>query len=273
MRSSRRKESDSNLTIFLYDDPTSKNLNLEKIRDYLKITLPHIEVHIRKDFEKIHLNIKNIDEYAEEMARCKVRNLFKPFIETEPLIGEIRFEKRIIKKPEKRVSGILYDGYRLDMVFRNLLPREELDFNKIHIVFTNRLFGTFDEREHRYHARVILCGYPSLISTSGIVEAPAKPKEFYYIKQKYLTLGLKIPLEIIKEKFHGSIIDYDDPRLTEIMKGYAMQAVFYHLTYKPFCNDKNCRLYNAHWQEEIINAQLKEKGFCRKHQEFLRKLK
>ena len=51
-----------------------------------------------------------------------------------------------------------------------------------------------------------------------------------------------------------------------------MQAVFYSLTGNPFCEDKGCRLYNAHWQEDAIFAQL-ESGyeFCKEHTKFLRK--
>jgi len=59
----------------------------------------------------------------------------------------------------------------------------------------------------------------------------------------------------MKGKFAGKFIDYDDERLTEVVKGYCLQALFFHLTGDAFCEDKNCRLYNAHWQEELIAAQ------------------
>jgi hypothetical protein len=50
------------------------------------------------------------------------------------------------------------------------------------------------------------------------------------------------------------------------MKGYVMQALLFHLTEDPFCEDRNCRLYNAHWQEEVIHAQINsEYEFCEKH--------
>jgi hypothetical protein len=53
------------------------------------------------------------------------------------------------------------------------------------------------------------------------------------------------------------------------MKGYVMQALFYHLTLDPFCSDKRCRLYNAHWQEEVLEAQLEEPEFCERHAKML----
>ncbi len=38
----------------------------------------------------------------------------------------------------------------------------------------------------------------------------------------------------------------------------------------PFCDDRDCRLYNAHWQEEVIQAQLNSRhAFCQKHREIL----
>jgi hypothetical protein len=50
------------------------------------------------------------------------------------------------------------------------------------------------------------------------------------------------------------------------MKGYAMQAVFHSLIGDPFCEDRGCRLYNAHWQEELIFAHIgSEYEFCQRH--------
>jgi len=74
----------------------------------------------------------------------------------------------------------------------------------------------------------------------------------------------------LKERLKGSFIDYEDERLSEVMKGYAMQALFYHLVGDPFCQDKGCRLYNAHWQEELIFAQLGSGyEFCGRHSKIL----
>ncbi len=49
-----------------------------------------------------------------------------------------------------------------------------------------------------------------------------------------------------------------------------MQAVVYALTGDPFCEDRGCRMYNAHWQEELIFAQLgSEYEFCPRHTEIM----
>jgi len=114
--------------------------------------------------------------------------------------------------------------------------------------------------------------FPSVISTTGIVEAPARPREYYLLKQQYEMLGKDL-LEL-KEKFKGCFIDYEDEHLTEVMKGYALQAVSYSLTGDPFCEDKGCRLFNAHWQEELIFAQLESQyEFCEYHTKVLDSLR
>ena len=96
------------------------------------------------------------------------------------------------------------------------------------------------------------------------MEAPAKPREFY------LKKNLGIDLITLKKEFAGRFIDYNDPRTTEIIKGYVMQALFYQLAGNPFCEDSNCRLYNGHWQEEVIHAQMGEDyEFCERHEELL----
>ena len=40
-----------------------------------------------------------------------------------------------------------------------------------------------------------------------------------------------------------------------------------------YCQDMQCRLYNAHWQQEVISAQLEgQYEFCPFHQDILRQL-
>jgi hypothetical protein len=49
-----------------------------------------------------------------------------------------------------------------------------------------------------------------------------------------------------------------------------MQAVFYSLTGDPLCEDKGCRLYNSHWQQELIFAQLTcTYELCERHEKIL----
>jgi len=263
------------LNIHLYEEPSTKNLKLDEVAGYLKEKLGEIPVDVRKPF----IRASSEDEaniLARKLAETKVRDLANPNVHLEPLPGEVEFERKFLRDPSLRLTGVLYDGFRLQAVLRELLSIDEFSIEHVHIIFTNRLFGTFDEGDRRYHARVSIYGFPSIISTTGIVEAPAKPREFYLLKQQYAALRIAgAPLEVLKEKFRGRFIDYDDGRITEVMKGYVMQAIFYHLMLEPFCPNKKCRLHNSHWQEEVILAQLgpKEYEFCERHAAILEKIR
>ena len=64
----------------------------------------------------------------------------------------------------------------------------------------------------------------------------------------------------------GAFLEFRDPVATEVAKGYAMQAVFFALTGDPFCDEPECRLYNAHWQHEMMAAQLGGGAdYCERH--------
>lgn len=235
---------------------------VDEIKKYLEGKVKGAAVEARGDFIRYHVGDKT-DEIAAELARIRVTDVTAPFKYNEPLYGEIEYEKRVLSG-STNPFGVLYDGMKLYGIFQSLIPAEERNLDCVHIILTGRLFGTFDEDDLRYHARVIICGFPSIISTTGVVEAPAKPREFYIEKQ--LSGGDEIALEALKRRFKDRFVDYGDPRMAEILKGYVMQAIFYHVFKEAFCEDKDCRLYNAHWQEEMINAQLEGPEFCERHE-------
>lgn len=273
--------------VHIYDEGTGRTLDVKAIAGYIEGNLPSgVAVDVREEFFTWHLSRtagtekvgrgmpRLYDVLAEELASIKVRNPGERNLSIEPMYGEIEYERRGLRNVSSKPAGILYDGFRLSSILYTLIPEEETGLDHIHIVFTHQLFGTWDENNARYHARVSVYGFPSIISTTGVVEAPAKPKEFYLLKQQYAAVGMSDAVLLdLKQRFKGRFIDYDDERLTEVMKGYVMQAIFYHLTGDPFCDDRNCRLYNAHWQEELINAQLEsEYEFCAYHEEALKRL-
>lgn len=259
--------------IYLYDGAKTDKLEVGKIANYLKGKLEKVQVIIRDDFMVHYLSRlsssrreERIDFLAKEVGSIRIRQINEREL-FKPLPAEVEYEKRKLLNPEFKAFGILYDGFKLATLFSGLIPKEELSLERCHIVFTNQLFGTWDQNNHRYHARVSIYSFPSLISTVGLVEAPAKPKEFYLRRQ------LGSDPTILKEEFKGRFIDYEDPRLTEVMKGYLLQALFFHMTGDPFCKDEGCRLYNAHWQEGVIHAQLETPHeLCKKHQAILHSL-
>lgn len=255
------------MKIILYNEGAAEELNICDIARYLEQKVGNVEV--RGNPFAFNLLQDKVSDYAEKIAATKIQQRNKrTALEQELLYGEIEYEKRRILGKTK-AFGILYDGFYLQRVFSELILQH--DAEPIYIFLTNRMLATWDENNKRYHIRTSIYDFPSIISTTGIVEAPARPREYYLLKQQYGMFGKDITE--LKANFKKRFIDYGDKRLTEIVKGYVMQAVFYSLAGYPFCEDKGCRLYNAHWQEDLIFAQLESKyEFCEQHREFLESL-
>jgi hypothetical protein len=261
--------------LHLYGEGLITDLRVQKIIRYLRRWMKGSHSDFRGNFFRYQLNFlpeeekpHRIQHLAEDLALLRIRDATRRDLSDRgPMEGEVAYERRRIESEDFKPFGILYDGFGLQGIYSSLISEDERRLSHCHIIFTNQLFGTWDEDDRRYHARVSVYGFPSIISTTGVVEAPAKPREFYLKKR------LGIPLGILKNEFRGRFVDHGDPRLTEVMKGYVMQALFYHMTGNPFCDDPDCRLYNAHWQEELIRAQLDGKyEFCRNHLRFLNRL-
>lgn len=250
----------------MYDEPSSKTLDINEVADYVR-SMVKCNVDVRHEFFT-HFKSYNIDHVAYKIATTKVVDPRKSFVRHEPVPIEIDFEKKIMSMPDKRLLGVLYDGFEIQQILNEVIPEEENTLEHVHIALTNRLICTFSEEDYRYHYRTIICGYPTIVCTSGIVEAPAKPREFYLLQQYYASIG-DINLDEIKKKFAGRFIDYDDPRFTEVVKGIVLQGLFYHIAGNPFCEKKECRLLNAHWQEDMIESQLNSGKLCEKHLQIL----
>lgn len=252
--------------IDLYEEGDLRGLDLQNLGRYLaeKTGVPfRNQGNIYNRFSE-----KKLKAIAKELANIKVKDPEKKFASGVPLQAEIDYERRRVRNPGWKVFGILYEGVLYQKIVSDLILEGKIALDRCAILFTNQLFGTWDRDNMRYHARVSLYGFPSLISIVGLVEAPAKPKEFYIRKQ------MGTPIELLKGEYQGRFLDHDDSRTTEVMKGYAMQALLYHLTGDPFCEDRDCRLFNSHWQEEVLHSQMDGRyEFCPRHETFLKGLK
>lgn len=262
---------------YLYREPWASTLDCDVLALRLRGLLPSIHVEVRGPFITHQLSSlapderkRCLEELALGFATAKVHSPLRPDLNTTPLPGEISYERRRLEEGIK-VFGLFYDGFDLMRLLSGLIPNRERSLRHIHVVFTNQLFGTWEDDDRRYHARVSLYGFPSLVSTTGLVEAPAKPREFYFLKQQYLALGMADAADAgLKREFRGRVLEHGDERLTEVLLGYVLQAVFHQLWGEPFCDDPGCRLYNAHWQEEVLQAQIGG-GYelCPRHMEML----
>lgn len=255
-------------------------MSVEQVAERVRSYLPRIEIGARGEFILHHTaslaeeeRERAILDVARGLAGIRLRDPEKECSFSEPSYGEVQYEKRRITDARVKAHGMLYDGFELARVLGRLIPKEERSRRHVHIVLTNQLIGTWGE-DMRYHYRVSVYSVPSLISTTGIVEAPARPREYYLEKQAIAAAGLRDgSLEALKQKYTGQFIDYDDERMTEIIVGYALQAIVYAATGAPFCPEKDCRFHDAHYQADLIRAQLQGDRFCARHRALLEKLR
>ncbi len=271
-------------SVFLYDEGTTPELFVGALAEYGRATFPGLRLEARGEFFQETFDVSRrsasldnrsrLDGLAHTLAATRVTGPGPDSPEVEPMPAEISYEKRRLTEPSGKGAGILYDALALQAAYGSVLAQAARSAGKLHIVFTDRLFGSLDEGDARVHARAVVLGPVSLISTTGIVEAPARPREYYLLRNEMNRLGRgDLGLVEAKQAFEGDIIDYGDRRMTEVAKGYIMQAIIYMATGEPFCSDASCRLFNAHWQKELIAAQLGQgPEFCSYHTEVLEEL-
>ena len=244
-----------------------QRLKIYNLAKFIQETLD-IPVEVRKNFFEHFKSDKNI---AHELASSRIFNPYSSFERHPPSEEEIDFEEESFENSSILNNIILYDGFEVQNILKNLIPEEESTSDIFHLSFMTRLTCTYDYEDYRYHGRAVICSNPSIISTTGIIEAPAKPRAYYISMQHSLAQGLN--LDALKEQFRGTFLEYHDKNLGKIVKGYALQAIFYYLTLEPFCDSMDCILNNAHWQEDLIHAQIKSGRLCNAHQKILESIK
>jgi len=249
--------------IILYNEPTVSKLNLKNIQKFILQTFG-INCEFRENiFKKL-----NEKEY-EKISNTRVFDLKKPFQKHISSITEISIESQNTDMSREKEIPI-YDGIEMSKVIEEIIPHQENIENILHIVFTNKLTGTFDLDDYRYHARAWVGSNPIIISTTGIIEAPAKPKQYYI---DLMTNFSNESEETIRQKYKGEFLEHDDPRLPQIIEGCLLQSIMYYETGDVFCKDVQCRLFNAHWQKDLFISQIKNPSLCNQHAKILTKMK
>ena len=250
--------------IILYDEPTVPEIKIYELKQFLFKTF-NIDVEIRESILKY-----SVEDTPLKIAECKIFKLTRDFEKHQPTEEEIIFEKSNIDDTSKTENIIMYDGFQLQKVLVDLIPENERNQNFFHVCFTNKLTCTYDYSDYRYHGRALIGANPSIISTTGVIEAPAKPRKYYYELMTNFTQGINV--DSIKRKFKGTYLEYHDSRLSKILEGYLLQAIFYFETGDAFCENLKCRLFNAHWQRDLLFSQLEFGKLCEKHQKILNEI-
>ena len=220
------------------------------------------DVRVRDRF----LDVSHDDALAEEFAEARVLSPYEQ--ETgNTMLGIVRYEERALSNPE-RAGGVIYDGLAVQRALRVRLPSDERGLDHLHVLLLDRVLGTWGSHDGRWHKRVNVLGQPALVSVPGLYEAPAKPEAYYKEQQRHAMLsGDAPPREVLENEVEGEFLVEDDPRTTETLKGYILQAIHYLDTGEAFCDDEGCRFFNAHRQPGLITAQLRDPEFCPTHAE------
>lgn len=259
-----------------YNESSWPEVNIQKIIACLKKILPNNVIEKEKE-SLLYLNSIDKEKNFSFYKQAIVEDLKKPLS-----IYDLNYyhssdnykEKNVITSNKKIecVDLLLYDGFLVQKLFQKLIRKheQELTFSKLEIIITDKLLCTFDESDWRYHARSLICGNPTLISTSGIVEGIAKPRDYYY--KLYFFKEKRDIVDELKKEYNGQFINYNDPRINDIIEGLVLQSLFYFINSgEPFCHDRNCRFFNAHFQDEVIRINIKEKKICQRHKSLLNK--
>lgn len=265
----------SGLRLIIYQDPTTRVIRYEELAKYLQGLIPRCTFELREDFLSYACRVWGVDRrrLARAIASARVIDLISGEPVGEPLPGEVAFEERMLTGPARRVGGVIFEGYLLQRLLQELIPPAELRYGTLHTVLSPRLLATKEPGEGRAHARTIILGCPVLISTSGLIEAPALPPEIYLRLQMLRSPDTQqLILEEEKQRRRENILTYDDERMTEVLKGYVLMGVFYYLFGEAFCGEPRCRLFNAHTHEELVEAQLRSGRLCGRHEGMLRRL-
>lgn len=236
-------------SVFVYSDSPPKRLAGEEVAGFLR-TLG-LRAEFRGDFLRfLSPGREKAAEFESLLSRAEVRDIESP----------VELLREDVSPPDPAGAFVpgLYDGFWAQRIFARFFLRSfpaALSEGGFHVVLTGRLLGTFGRR--RYHARAVLSGFPSFVSTAGIAEGPAKPGEYYFLRAELAKSGGD--LGELDELYRGKFVERDDERITAIARSYVLQPLLHNLAGKEFCGDGRCALFNSHWQREVLDVQYEGK--------------
>lgn len=245
-------------TVVLYEAPTTV-VDTAEVAAWLRERIDS-NVIVRGRF----LAEVPVEEMAEAFAEARV---LSPYDQDtgNTMLGIRKYEERALTNPD-RAGGVLYDGLAIQRSLNRRLPPDERSLETLHVILLDRVLATWGEHDGRWHKRINVLGQPALLSVPGVYEAPAKPEAYYQEQQKHALLaGDTPPREVLEERVEGEFLVEDDPRTTDVVKGYVLQAAHFIETGEAFCDDPDCRLANPHRHPGVIQAQLTDPEFCPDH--------
>ena len=216
-----------------------------------------LSFRLHPPFQQV-LSEEEKEQLALHLARIRVLSADEEKLNENVVMAEKEYERRNVRREILKV-GPVYSGFHFVSLLAQLAsfrPRS----SEMCIIFTNQRLATYEPP--RWHLRTVIFSYPVVLSTTGFREAPARPREYYVLKQAD---------PLLSEAYLSSRLDWlqeDDARYTDVAIGYMYQAIFFAVNPVSFsfCEEPSCALFNSHWQAEMLEAQGK-KRLCSAHQE------
>lgn len=203
------------------------------------------------------------DWMAWHTAFARVHDVESAPVEREPAGAAVDKERKALLE-DASAPGLLYDGRRLFEAYHGPLPGElAAPGQRPVVVLTDRLVGTFEG--DRYHVRFLVNGHPCIVSPPGFVDGPARDRSFYMAKQ---MLGSAHDADQVSDDDH---LTRGDERITTCVASALLQTLAYHDRGEPFCEDESCRLFNPHWQEDLLDTMATEE-LCSEHEAWIAEL-
>ena len=200
--------------VHLYSSLLSTSSIAKEVSTYLHEFIPFIDVDVRSFTNYFRKNMS--EEVIEDNMMIKL---------SHEVSGNTSLRELQNSWYDTCQKMMIIDGFYLQRIYSRIMDKNEMQLDHLHLIFEDNLVCTYDENDKRYHARPIICGSPSIISISSIIEGPAKPKG-YYFKQMLKDL-LSMSSKEIEKEFADNFVKYDDPRLIHVATGYAIQAIFF----------------------------------------------
>lgn len=250
-------------SIFIYDAPDAIGLDIRAIGHYLADLFPEVQVETRTDFFTWRLGQFDLDQVdvlaAEVAARLEER-------EVHDLVAPDRRGEFEPVAPEERDLGTVYQAEPLQDVMRALIPAEERGPDALHLVFITQCIGRFVAGESYFRLQIVHHGEPTVISTTGIVEAPALPREYAFRRAQLLGFGMDEAAEELDGLFAEEAVGHGDTRLSRVATGIALQAVFMRAFGESGCAEPTCPLHPAASHDELTRAHLSDDSrLCDRH--------
>lgn len=256
-------------TIYLYDEPDAPGLDIEAVGGFLVSQFPATHVVPRSDFIT-HQFRRFTAEQRAQLQEAMLDRLRQVQISDAQQLAALRGPGETA--PDDAEPYLVFDAAAFQAIVRLLVDPAESGAEHAHIILTDNAIGSWRSEGERFRLHIICMGEPSIISTTGLVEALPRPREYEFKRSQFAMFGAREDvLEDLAERFADCTFGYGDPRINELCKGYALMACFYRMFGEAFCDDPACRLYAAQTQEELIATQCgPDVGLCERHEKMRR---